>query len=107
MFYNPVEDILEGRVGRRIGRPYDGPESEQLTRYQWSREQVKYSFLVHGYEEHLYAVCDRGEFTQAVCVDDEEVFNDFWRQYSSGRLLTFDLYALRVSDHRKAVSTGT
>jgi hypothetical protein len=91
-YYNPVEDITEGRVGRRIGQP---PHTGDLaSRYKWSWEQVKYSFTVRGYEEHLYAVCDRGVFKLAVCVDDEEVFNDFYGQYRSGQLLTFVLYAL-------------
>lgn len=100
-FYNPVDDIVEGRVGRKIGRP-PSIETEHLTRYKWSKEQVQYSFAVYGYEEHLYALCERGFIKFAVCVDNETVFNDFYSRYRSIQLFEFELYALKINDHRRA-----
>ena len=81
-YYNPVSDVVDGVVGRSlVGRDFDGAKNQ----------------LRAG--EHLYALCDRLIFKQAVCVDDRSEFFEFYRQYESGNLLSFELVALSEEEH--------
>ena len=57
--------------------------------------------LPHGH--HLYALCDRLIFKQAVCVDDESDFDEFFGQYAQGLLISFQLIALPEDTHQLAL----
>lgn len=56
--------------------------------------------LPNGY--HLYALCDRLIFKQAVCVDDKEEFEGFFSQYKKGYLISFQLIALPEDAHKRS-----
>ena len=84
-YYNPVSDVTYSVVGRALsGRDY----------YQAKRQLRS--------DEHLYALCDRFIFKQVVCVDEKSEFDEFFRQYSDGTLVSFELYALDESAHAAA-----
>lgn len=76
-YFNPVEDVQSGRVGRFLRGDDHGDALKHL------REG-----------EHLYALCDRLFFKQVACVDEERVFDEFYSQYSAGYIVSFQLVAL-------------
>lgn len=77
-YYNPASDLEEGRVGRPlVGTDYTG-----------GLRQMREG-------EHLYALCDRLIFKQAVCVDKRADYDEFYSQYRQGNLMSFQLYALK------------
>ena len=86
VYYNPVEDITNGTVGKFINT-HDYNEAMRQ--------------LPHGH--HLYALCDRLIFKQAVCVDDESDFDEFFGQYAQGLLISFQLIALPEDAHQHAL----
>lgn len=86
IYYNPVDDIIDGRVGTFINT-HD------------YREAIRQLPSTH----HLYALCDRLIFKQAVCVDVKEEFEEFFGQYKQGYLISLQLVALPEEAHRRAL----
>ena len=86
VYYNPVEDITNGTVGKFINT-HD------------YREAIRQLPSTH----HLYALCDRFVFEQAVCVDAKEEFEEFFKQYEQGHLLSFQLVSLPEEAHQRAL----
>lgn len=85
-YYNPAADVTEGRVGRLI-TPIRG--SDHATAMHELRPG-----------EHLYAAMDRLVRWNVVCVDEKSEFDYFYKLYSQGHYLTFNLYALSEDQHR-------
>lgn len=84
-YYNPVDDIMDGRIGRPI----------YASSHAGAMSQIKT-------DEHLYYMGDRLIFRFVACVDDENDFNEFHRQYRAGMLVSYQLYALGEEDHARA-----
>ena len=87
-YYNPVSDVTEGLVGRFLTPTHN---------FESAKRQLQPG-------EHLYALCDRLIFKQVACLDDEEEFQDFYAQYASGMLLSFQPIAFSEAEHQ--VATG-
>jgi len=85
VYYNPVTDITDGIVGRRIQGHDHAAAKRQL----------------RG-DEHLYVVCDRAIFMQAANVDAKSEFDAFYQVYMTGNALSFELYALTAEQHQRA-----
>mgnify|MGYP000857780818 FL=1 len=86
VYYNPVEDITDGSVA-----------VEYLNTQNYD-EAIRQLPPKH----HLYALCDRLIFKQAVCVDAKEEFEKFFDQYNQGHLISFQLIALPESAHKRS-----
>ena len=86
VYYNPVEDITDGSVA-----------VEYLNTQNYD-EAIRQLPPKH----HLYALCDRLIFKQAVCVDAKEEFEKFFDQYNQGYLISFQLIALPESAHKRS-----
>ena len=84
VYYNPVEDITNGSVAVKYLNTQNYDEAMRQ--------------LPNGH--HLYALCDRLIFKQAVCVDAKEEFEKFFGQYNQGYLISFQLIALPESAHK-------
>lgn len=84
-YYNPVDAVLDGRIGRPIYASSYADAVRQLAA-----------------DEHLYYMGDRLIFRFVACVDDENDFNEFHRQYRAGMLVSYQLYALGEEDHARA-----
>ncbi len=87
-YYNPPEDVSEGRVGRKLASKFEG-NYEQAMRA-----------LLPG--EHLYAYCDRLVFQQVAYVEDRQRFEAFWQQDMEGHFVAMYFVALSAADHHRA-----
>ena len=85
-YYNPVEDITNGHVAVKYLNTHNYDEAMRQ--------------LPNGY--HLYALCDRLIFKQAACVDIKEEFEEFFRQYKQGYLISFQLIGLPEDAHKRS-----
>mgnify|MGYP000891039614 CR=1 FL=1 len=86
VYYNPVEDIIDGSVA-----------VEYLNTHNYD-EAIRQLPPKH----HLYALCDRLVFKQAVCVDAKEEFEGFFGLYKKGYLISFQLIALPEDAHKRS-----
>ena len=86
VYYHPVEDILNGSVA-----------VEYLNTHNYDEAMRQ---LPNGH--HLYALCDRLIFKQAACVDAKEEFEEFFRQYKEGYLISFQLICLPEEAHKRS-----
>lgn len=88
IYYNPPDDVLEGRVGRRL------PPLTKVDHKSAMREL--------GVGEHLYVMMDRLMYRLVGCVDDESEFMQFYESYAIDQFRTFDLYALSEEEHQRS-----
>ena len=82
-YYNPVQDIESGRVGRRIvvyPQTYEAAAKE----------------LRDG--ESLFVLCDRLIFKLAPYIPNQDEWDEFYNQYRMGMLLCFQPYALSAEE---------
>lgn len=86
VYYNPVDDIIDGRVGTFINT-HDYDEAMRK--------------LPNGH--HLYALCGGLFFNQAVYVGAKEEFDEFFGQYTQGFLISFQLVALPEDAHKRSI----
>jgi hypothetical protein len=85
-FYNPVEDVFEGRVGRKLRDTGTVPRLFEHYFDQLRPGEVMYAALRGGLNPpHLVP-----------CVHDKETYEVFYKSYYSGAYLDFDVYALPV-----------
>lgn len=89
-WYNPVSDVTEGRVGRPLNTT--------------NNHSAAMSQLREG--EHLYALGDRLIFKQVGCMDDKSEFDQYYKQYAGGHLVTFQLFALDEAAHQHALQAA-
>lgn len=90
IYYNPVEDIANGTVGKFINT------------HNYDEAMRK---LPDGH--HLYALCDRLIFKQAVYVGAKEEFDEFFGQYTQGLLTSFQLVALPEDAHKRSIISSS
>ena len=86
IYYNPVDDIIDGRVGTPINT-HD------------YREAIRQLPSTH----HLYALCNNLMFKYVACVDDKSEFDEFFGQYNQGYLISFRLVGLPEDAHQRAL----
>lgn len=87
-YYDPVEDVIGGGVGRKLDVIHNGSHQAAVSKLQPG--------------EHLYAVCDLFTHKLAVGLDDKNVFEAWWQRDLDGRFVSFTLYALDEAAHQRA-----
>jgi hypothetical protein len=89
-YYNPIDDLTSGRAGRTLSDP----------NFSGNHNAAK---MASG-GDHLYALLDRGSLapSNAVCVDDRELWDHLWQRHLDGDSITFTVYALTEEEHARA-----
>lgn len=91
-YYDAVDDIFRGRVGRKIG----GASGD------FPRDIAQ---LMPG--EHLYMALtgfDQVQYSQVACVDTQREYREFYARCARGQYRSADLYALSEAEHARARS---
>lgn len=92
MYYDPPNEVLEGRVGRRLQDPAENPRRFESYFAQLFEGEVMYVGIAGGLLPPQ----------MVACVYDEDLYNQFYGYYRSGAYTFFAVYALSAADAEEA-----